>query len=113
MAQGGTQVGYALYVKDGHLEMAMRKGGKLTSVTAPNALPTGPLTLRGSIALDGTLRLEIAGAVVAMQKASGPLQTMPVDGLQVGRDLGGLVGEYGEENAFAGTLEKVRIELKE
>jgi hypothetical protein len=36
---------------------------------------------------------------------------MPVDGLDVGQDAGGLVGPYGEENGFGGSIESVHIQL--
>jgi hypothetical protein len=37
---------------------------------------------------------------------------MPIDGLDVGSDQGGLVGPYPADNRFDGTIESVLIELE-
>ena len=113
VAQGGKQDGYALYVKDGKLEMATRNGGKLTVVTAPNPLPAGLVTVAASLAKGGALTLHINDKPVATGKAPQSLQTMPLDGLQVGRDLAGLVGRYEQENDFDGDIESVQIALND
>ena len=112
VAQGGVQDGYALYVKGGKLEMATRHNGKITVATALNPLPDGPLSVAASLAKDGSLALQIAGKTIATATAPGLLPTMPLDGLQVGRDLAGLVGNYEPKNDFDGAIESVRIELK-
>jgi hypothetical protein len=36
---------------------------------------------------------------------------MPMDGLQVGRDEGGTVGDYKDAFAFDGKIRKVRIKI--
>ncbi|BCM93482.1 arylsulfatase [Abditibacteriota bacterium] len=113
VAQGGAQVGYALYLKAGMLEVATRVGGQLTVVTAPEALPAGAVTVGAQLTRDGALTLLIGAKTVATGKAPTPLRTMPVDGLQVGRDLAGLVGNYQQENDFDGVIERVSIELKD
>ena len=41
-----------------------------------------------------------------------PLNAMRVDGLQVGNDLGGLVGNYEKEFAFDGGIGKVKFVLR-
>lgn len=113
VAQGGVQEGYALYVKDGRLEVATRSGGKMTVVTAPDTLAAGPVTVMALLAKDGTCTLQVAGNTVVSGKMPQSLQVMPVDGLQVGRDLKGLVGRYENANRFDGIIESVRIELKD
>ena len=113
VAQGGLKAGYALYVRDGKLEMALRDDGKMTVVTAPHELPKGPLLVAATLTKNGTMTLQVAGKTVANGKAPTTLQTMPRDNLQVGRDVGGTVGRYGNQNDFDGVLESVRIELKD
>ena len=113
VSQGGAQAGYALYVRDGKLEMATRHGGAIATVTSPDALPNGPITVVASLAKSGALTLQVAGKVVATAQAPRLLQVMPVDGLEVGRDREGLVGRYERENAFDGDIEGVRIELED
>ena len=112
VAQGGSQDGLALYVRDGKLAIALRSDGKLTTVTAPDALPAGPLQVGASLSKTGALTVRVAGQIVAQGQAPKPLLMMPVDGLQVGRDEAGQVGNYTRDNAFKGDLQKVGIELK-
>jgi len=57
-----------------------------------------------------TLRLDDAAPVTA--SAPGLLQQMPVDGLDVGEDAGGLVGSYSDDNSFSGRIEWVKIKLE-
>ncbi len=113
VAQGGKAEGYALYVKDGKLEMATRVGGKLKFATSENVLPSGPLNVEARLGKDGRCTLQIQGKTVAENQNLDALQTMPIDGLEVGRDLEGLVGRYDEKNAFDGLIESVNIMLKD
>jgi arylsulfatase len=111
VAQGGASLGYALYLKDGRLAMVTRHRGKATVVTSPDKLPAGTVQVAGRLAKDGTLTLEVGGKAVASGKAPGPLPEMPADGLEVGRDENGAVGEYAPPHAFAGRIEQVVITL--
>lgn len=111
IAQGGSTVGYALYVRDNHLELATRLGGEQIVVTAPDVLPTGPIQVEALLTKEGAYTLKVVGQTVATGKGAHSIQTMPQDGLQVGLDRNGLVGRYEEANNFAGTIESVKIEL--
>ncbi|RYX86435.1 arylsulfatase [bacterium] len=111
VAQGGDREGYSLFIKAGKLVLATRSGGTLTTAISPEPLPTGQVIVGANIAKDGTLTIQIEANTLATAK--GPsLKAMPADGLNVGRDGGGLVGNYTAENDFNGTIESVRIELK-
>lgn len=111
VAQGGSQSGYALYVRDGKLELATRIDGELTYLTSPEALPHGPVIVTASLIRGGTYELQINGVPVATKKARALLRVMPADGLQVGQDAAGLVGRYEAQNTFQGEIELVRVEL--
>ncbi len=112
VAHGGSAHGYALYVRDGKLEYALRRGGQLATVTSPDALPAGDVEVVVTQAQDGTVTMRIGSRTVATEKTPGTLASMPADGLEVGRDDGGLVGRYGKANAFPGTIRSVTIERK-
>ncbi len=112
VAQGGSQDGLALYVSAGKLAVALRSDGKLTTLTAPDALPAGPIQVGATLSKTGALTLRVAGKTVAQGQAPKPLLMMPTDGLQVGRDEAGQVGNYTRDNAFQGDLQKVIVELK-
>ena len=94
VAQGGERDGYSLYVKGGKLALATRHDGKQTIVAAPANLPAGEVEISAKLAHDGTITLRVAGRNVAAGQAPGPLETMPGDGLQVGRDENSAVGPY-------------------
>jgi len=44
----------------------------------------------------------------------GPQDTMPIDGLQVGRDAEGHVGDYGvtDEFPYDGKIEQVQVKIE-
>ena len=112
VAQGGSAHGYALLIdKQHHLVFCFRRNGKLTRVVSPDRLPDGTLRLGARLDRQGGLQISIAGKVVARGKAAGPLTALPADGLQVGRDTGGSVGNYVTPNPFAGVIERVVIQL--
>ncbi len=111
VAQGGSSLGYVLYVAGGKLAMATRHRGRLTAVTAPDKLPAGEVTVTGRLDKGGKLTLTVGGKEVASVKAPGPISTMPADGLEVGRDENGAVGDYAVPNALKGAIRSVTIEI--
>ena len=111
VAQGGSSLGYALYLKGGRLALATRHQGRLTVVSTAEKLPAGRVEAEARLAADGTVTLTVGGKQVAAGKAPGPIPKMPLDGLQVGRDENGAVGEYAAPNALEGSIEKVVIEV--
>jgi arylsulfatase len=111
LAQGGVARGYALYLKDGKLTFMVRRSATdVATVATPEAV-TGKHQVLARLEPDGRMTLSLDGKEVANSKAEGPLPSMPLDGLDVGADQGGLVGPYGETNEFSGTLEAVTVEL--
>jgi arylsulfatase len=112
VAQGGVAQGYALFLKDNILTFVVRPRNKaLTTVAAPQALPAGPHTAVAHHDANGAITHTVDGRPAATGKAVGPVNGMPVDGLDVGADHNGLVGPYGEKNTFTGTLDSLTIEL--
>jgi arylsulfatase A-like enzyme len=111
LAHGGSAEGYALYVKGGRAAFAVRRRGELTVITAKNVLPPAPLHLAADLAKDGALTLSVNKVPVATGKAGGTLTKMPVDGLQVGRDAGGVVGDYKSPFPFGGEIGGVTVRL--
>jgi arylsulfatase len=110
VAQGGVAEGYVLYVKEGRATFATRHGGKLSAVTLPEPLLPGGATVTVTLQANGDVVLR-AGSRNAAGKLPGPLVKMPVDGLQVGRDDGGRVGEYPDAFPFTGKIRRVIVQL--
>jgi len=113
VAHGGSSHGYALYVKDGKLEFAVRRGNRLSTAISTDAVPAGRARVEASLAAKGRIVLRIDGKTVGSAKAPGSLTAMPIDGIEVGEDLQGLVGRYEQSNAFGGDIGAVTIELGE
>ena len=109
LAHGGASYGWALWVKDGVPRFSVRDGGHLKTVTAPTALKAGSRAfLAGMVDGRGRLRLVVDGEQT-VEKQGLFVSRNPADGLSLGRDSGSLVGDYGEDNAFEGEVEDLRI----
>jgi arylsulfatase len=111
IAQGGLVEGYSLYVKAGHPAFAVRRKGELTVAMAKDALPNAPVQLGATLAKDGTITLTVDGKTAATAKAAGTLAKQPVDGLQVGQDANGAVGDYEAPFTFGGEIGTVKVRL--
>lgn len=111
IAHGGASRGYALFLNDGKLTFLLRPSKEIaTSIATPNSL-TGLHTARVRVEASGIVSLTLDGEPIATGKAPELIQTMPVDGLDVGWDSGGLVGPYRSDNRFDGVIDSVLIEL--
>lgn len=110
VAQGGSAHGYALYIQDGKPCFAVRHKNQLKTVVGSQPLSQGPGVLSVTWSND-VVKILWNKTVLAEAKEIPPLTNMPQDGLQIGRDDNGLVGDYPEENAFSGKLGKVIIEV--
>ena len=112
LAQGGSADGYSLYLKDGRLTFALRHGGKLESIRANDPLSTSPAVVSATLAKDGAVTIKSGDQVLATG-SSAILTRQPKDGLQVGQDGGGAVGEYSAPFLFRGKLGPVTLDLQE
>ena len=112
VAQGGSADGFALYVKDSKLTFATRHSGTLAKVVATDKLPWAAAQITVSLAADGAVTISVDGEPFARGKVSGPLTRMPIDGLQVGSDLKGAVGEYEVPFAYKGKIKCVTLQIQ-
>jgi arylsulfatase A-like enzyme len=110
IAHGGTAVGYSLYVKDRRLQFATRHEGEMTVVSADEPLADDVKSVGATLAADGTVMLTADGKTIATGKTPGLLTKTPKDGLQVGRDANGAVGEYATPFPFGGEIGEVTVE---
>lgn len=113
VAQGGNTHGYSLYLKDGLLTLALRRGGKQWFIACNEKLSAAPLNVTATLSRDGLVALKADEKTLATGKFPGGLVKHPTDGLEVGRDENGAVGDYKAAFAFQGKLSRVVIELKE
>ena len=105
-----TNFGWSLWVDGNKLTIAIRQGGKLVSANA--TLPAGSSQeLKASI-LNDRLVLASGEKELTSVPCSPIISDHPVDGLEVGRDDGGLVGDYGARNEFTGEVTTLKIVLR-
>ena len=112
LAHGGSQEGYAFYIRHGRLHFATRHEGELTVVSADESLPDSEMTINAIFEKNGRVALlSVPHFPPFVSGETSGMIAMPIDGLQVGFDAAGLVGDYGEENAYPGEIKDVRIHL--
>jgi arylsulfatase A-like enzyme len=110
VAQGGSAHGYALYLESGKLTFLLRVANQATQVaTVENVI--GRHTAVAKLGTDGTLSLSLDSQPVGTVKAPTPVTRMPTDGLDIGSDQNGHVGNYKDDNHFGGSIESVQIVL--
>ena len=111
IGHGGTADGYALFVTGGRLALAVRRDGKLQTVTAEGQLPGGDLELEAVLGKNGKVTLRVAGKVVGEGKVAGSMQRVPIEGLHVGNDGDAAVGQYKAPGKFSGSIKKLTLRL--
>ncbi|MBV9868180.1 MAG: sulfatase [Abitibacteriaceae bacterium] len=109
VAQGGSAVGYALYLKDGHVAFVVRTAGDAaTTIVAPVPLTTRT-HLEARLQAGGAMTLLIAGGIVATGKAPGLLDRQPQEDFCVGFDNQKPVGHYDGATHFQGSIEHLQV----
>jgi len=109
VAQGGDSYGFALVLQEKKLRFLTCVDGKITSVSITQ--PDGELDFSFIVKMSPEGKIFIAADSKSSKTGSGgagkvtPVKVMPIDGLQVGRDTGGSVGDYDPDFAFDGEIE--------
>ncbi|EEF57355.1 sulfatase family protein [Pedosphaera parvula] len=111
VAQGGSAVGYAIYLMDGKPAFAVRADGVLNSISASNA-PEGKFHVEGKLAPDGKMILAVNGKTVAAGKAAGLIPKQPAENFCVGFDDGHPVADYGTNSKFEGSISGIKVEIE-
>ena len=104
VAVGGKLHGFSLYAVDGKLALSLRRDGKLSSVVANTALPSGKVTVSSTLAADGQVTLKAAGKQVGEGEFPGLILRKPGEGLTVGSDGQSAVGDYTAPHPFSGKV---------
>ncbi len=111
VAQGGDAHGWALFLQDGRLHFAINRNGHIEDHASADPAVATARTITASLGQDATLTLSADDRPVVEGQLTSLPTAFPVDGLQVGRDLSGTVGDYAAPFAFGGKIEGVTIEL--
>jgi len=112
LAQGGVADGYVVLLRDGKLAFATRHEGTLSVVAAEDDFPNGMTRIDVIMNKDGKVVLLVDRQQVAEGKVPGPMAHMPIDGLQVGHDINGAVGEYETPHVLDGKLSNVTVRVE-
>ncbi|MDG1324559.1 MAG: arylsulfatase [Opitutales bacterium] len=111
VAQGGDTHGWALFIRDNIVHFTLSLGGKIETIKADKELTEKEGKIIATLNPDGIVELFAGTRKLGSGKVSSLVKEMPIDGLQVGRDEGGTVGDYKDAFDFDGRIKKVRIRL--
>ncbi len=107
VSQGGAVHGYSLYLKDGRPGFAVRIGGDVCKISAPDKI-AGKSRLTGIITAEKKLVLRIDGKPVAEGEIPDFIQQLPGDTLIIGSDEQGTVFDEALP-PFRGKMSRVTI----
>ena len=109
VAHGGPAVGYALVLRGGKPQFIVRTKDEVT-VAKSKVETVGRWThLVGVLSADKQVKLYINGKLVDEAKAPSLVPSEPAQGLEIGADDGGAVGDYQSPLGFTGMIDEVRI----
>ena len=109
-AQGGTSSGWSFYLKEGQLFFTTRRSGKDFTVKAP--LPSDSKGLLEAKVTKKSLILRSDNKRLAIKEGDHQLTSHPIDALEVGKDNGGLVGDYEENFDLNVPLKSLNITIR-
>lgn len=109
-AHGGSAVGYSLYVKEGKIVFAVRRGSGVDRVEAPAA--AGEMEIAASLSKDGKLQLSLNDGAPISAKAGGFLDRHPQEDFCVGHDNKNPVDPEAPGGTFSGEIRDLRVEIK-
>ena len=110
--QGGKDGGYALYIQNGKLIMAVKQHGMVSQAVTSEPLPE-KFDVVATLSKTGKISIEIDGKQVAEGKAH-MLFAAPLSGsVRSGEDVEGedKIGSYEGKFGFAGNFQKLTLEL--
>ena len=109
IAQGGSLVGYSLYLREGRVIFGVRVEKKLQELSSDLVVTGKEVKLEARLGKDGSRTLVVDGKKFT---ASGPrLNPQPAMGLSTGQDQGPNVGSYQGES-FNGTVKDLILEIR-
>ena len=109
VARGGPAEGFALTLETGKPTFHVRSESTLSTVSGPKRIVGGWHHVVGVLTADEEMRLYVDGERVGEGNASGLLTKDPAQGLEIGDDVGGSVGEYASPFPFVGIIDEVRL----
>ena len=109
VARGGPAYGYALTLRGGRPQFAVRDRDTLGAVTAKEKVVGRWVHLAGMLTADKKLQIYVDGKLSAAAEAPGLISQEPHQSMEIGEDDGGAVGDYESPFSFTGLIDEVRI----
>jgi arylsulfatase A-like enzyme len=111
LAHGGSAIGYALHMKDGHVYFAVRNtADKLTEISSGEM--KGPAKIIASLAADGTMTLTVDDQPAVTGKAAGLIARQPQEDFCLGHDNKVAVTTYSTKELFHGSISSLTIQAQ-
>ena len=109
VAQGGSQVGYSLYLRDGKVIFGVKVDVKLKELISEQIVTGKNVSISAQLTKDGHRTLTVDGKTI---EAKGPpLEPQPKMGLSAGFDQLDNLGNYKDEK-FDGEIIDLVLEVK-
>jgi outer membrane protein assembly factor BamB len=109
LARGGALHGYALSLKAGRPQFAVRADKELAVAAAKEPIGKDWTHLAGVLTKDKQLRLYVNGKLAGSAKAKALIPQDPNDAMEIGIDDNSAVGPYTDAVGFTGLIDEVRI----
>jgi hypothetical protein len=109
LARGGSQLGYALFLKDGKPCFAVRNDGELGTACGQQQIGREWVHLTGVLTKDEQLQVFVNGELAATGKAPGLISADPNNPMEIGEDASSAVGDYSVPYPFTGMIDEVRV----
>jgi len=110
VSHGGTQLGYALHIRDGKLTFSIRRAADDNSEVALAAPTDGqPHRVRASLKKDGKLHLQLDDQPEIVVQGTGLISKQPAEDFSVGHDAANPAAKYSQPELFRGTLTQLEI----
>ena len=110
VSHGGTQLGYALHIRDGQLTFSVRRAADENSEVALPTPTDGQVhRVRASLSPDGKLHLQLDDQPEVASQGSGLIGKQPAEEFCVGHDAANPAAKYKQPEPFRGTLTQLEI----
>lgn len=109
LARGGPSNGYALVLRKGKPEFMIRTDGYVYSVVATEKVRARWVHIAGVLTAGKELKLYINGKLNNEGEETGPISAIPLQGMEIGADDAGSVGDYKAPFLFKGSIDDVRV----
>ncbi len=108
IARGGPSAGFALSIQEGRPNFHVRAGGALATANGKKRIVGGWHHLVGVLNNDKSMKLYVDGELAGEATAKSLIERDPAQGMEVGADIGGSVGDY-TVDSFTGIIDEVRL----